>query len=202
MVILAPYIHANIDHFAQHAQLAHQIFILQQAVFSFKKSFLKISYLHSPAAREKLDFVSWEIQYLRNTWFSFHIQVPICTFWVNWNKGSFVIFWSSKERITTFFSQNIPKFDCGCFSRFLSLWCSWLLLYVLCKLRGTLICHHCNIKLWRLSISFCSIIFGYPKLIVCVRRRKLKVATPCMTYWKHQQNSFQLFQKCIHCGFS
>ena len=83
-------------------------------------------------------------------------------FWVNWNKGSFVIFWSFQNFFRAIYSSLIVVVFLG-----LPLFVV-LLLYVLCKLCGPLICHHCNIKLWRLSISFCSIIFGFPKLIVCV----------------------------------
>ena len=108
VVILAPHIHANIDHFARHAQLAHQIFILQQAVFSFKKSFLKIRYLHSPAAREKLDFVSWEIQYLRNTWFSFHIQVFV-HFGSIETKDRLSFFGLPKSELQPFFRRIYPS---------------------------------------------------------------------------------------------
>ena len=73
-----------------------------------------------------------------------------------------------------------------------------LLLYVLCKLCGPLICHHCNIKLWRLSISFCSIIFGFPKLIVCVEESQKP--------W-HIENTKKIppqnfLKKCSECGFS
>ena len=112
-------------------------------------------------------------------------------FWVNWNKGSFVIFWSSQIFFRAIYSSLIVVVFLG-----LPLFVV-LLLYVLCKLCGPLICHHCNIKLWRLSISFCSIIFGFPKLIVCVEESQkrhhdiLKTPTKFLlpTFWKSAVNA-------------
>ena len=76
--------------------------------FSLKKSFLKIRYLHSPAAREKLDFVSWEIQYLRNTWFSFHIQVFV-HFGSIETKDSLSFFGLPKSELQPFFRRIYPS---------------------------------------------------------------------------------------------
>ena len=102
-------------------------------------------------------------------------QRIICHFFRLSQKGKITIFFAENTQVWLWLFFWVPL--CGGWS--------WLLVYVLCKLCGTLICHQCNIKLRWLSISFCSIILAYTKNWLLFMCKESKTITKFFQTFEH-----------------